>query len=589
MKLRHNKQISARLILALIIIIAAIFRLYDLSRIPYGFHFDEAQAAYNGFLISEHLKNIHGEYLPRDIDYFGDYRPAMHSYIIALPIKFFGNTETSARLPAAIFGIYSVILTYLLTDKILKNKNIALIAAGMLAISPFHIIFSRATSDAIIEMSFVLTSMYFLYDYFSNRNVIKLLFVYLLWVASFFTYQISRMLIPIFVVLFLASQSLKEANLFFKVREFFILLTLILFIIFPLLYHLKANNAMGRFNQVSTFSNPEVQRSLNQQITEAGTIGIKPNLIRVFHNKIVAYSYNIAKRHISFYSPQTLLFDDIRPIRYKITNIGLVNPLEYLFAIAGLYFFTRKKIRELIFVILALAVAPLPSAITFEDFPNFHRAIYLLPFLQILAAFGIYMYIKCIKYKKSFILLSAIIATWFSGFFVMQYFVLSPLHEPFHRNFENREISNYLNDKKNEYRKIVITEKTGVYIYYLYFNTLDVFNIQVNKNGKYFNGDYQIENIFFSKNICINHVDSILSDYDLVINLNECKPLWFSVKDKEFKLSDGSLAAVAYKVDHEKVISYRNSNTALLECITKGINSKVQCMESYPEKLPNEH
>ena len=261
---------------------------------------------------------------------------------------------------------------------------------------------------------------------------------------------------------------------------------------------------------------------------------MNPVFVRIFHNKIVAYSSDILKRHLSFYSPQILLFDDARPIRYQISNIGFITPFEYLFALVGIYFFVRKKIKQLIFVTLVIIIAPLPSAITFEDFPNFHRAIYLIPYVQILAALGLYMIFMNIKFHKAFTFIGVGIFAWYSCFFILQYFILSPLHEPFHRNYENKEISKYLDQNKNIYDRVGLTGETGIYISYLYFNELDVLEIPINKEGKYFNGEYNIENVYFTKYRCVDTISTIYNRFDLVINLNECEPSRIFIKDNPF-------------------------------------------------------
>ncbi len=130
-----------------IIIIGSILRLVNLNNVPSGLHFDEAQSGYNAFTLSKHLKNIQGEFLPTDIDYFQDFRPAGNSYLTALTVGIFGLNETTIRLPAAIFGILTIYLTYLIAFKIFKKKRSRL----LFCISDRHFTISHSFFPGLLQ------------------------------------------------------------------------------------------------------------------------------------------------------------------------------------------------------------------------------------------------------------------------------------------------------------------------------------------------------------------------------------------------------------------------------------------------------
>jgi len=73
--------------------------------------------------------------------------------------KIFGVGQVGSRFSSILFGTLSILLIYLLCYEIFKNKRISLLAAFLLAISPFHIKNSLAEMD-ITVMFFIFLSLY---------------------------------------------------------------------------------------------------------------------------------------------------------------------------------------------------------------------------------------------------------------------------------------------------------------------------------------------------------------------------------------------------------------------------------------------
>jgi len=561
-------SLSPNLILFGILFLGALLRLTYLSKVPSGLHYDEAQSGYNAFLISQHLKNIHGEFLPTDIDYFQDFRPAGNSYFTAISVRAFGLNEFSTRLPAAILGTITIYLTYLLAFKIFSNKKIGYLAAFLLSISPYQIVFSRASSDGIFDSFCVLLSLIFILNFLEKGRKIWLPLIYIFLFFSFFIYQTSRFMAPVLIILLLFSHYLFERAKSYRYK--LVLLILIIYLIFPLGFNLVQGKANARFNQVSTFSYPEVQRALNESITESGTLGIKPLIVRAIHNKPLAYLQDISKRYLSFFEPSTVLFDTTRPIRYRLPMMGMFTLAEYVGLLLGIYTMFRYQSKRLKWFILgALLLSPIPSAITFEDFPNFQRALYLIPFWQIIAAYGIYSFIitasKKIKVTTSIFLIAIIIFQFIV--FIYQYFLISPIHEPFYRNYERKELALFLaSDEVKKYNKIGLSEHDGTYIFYLFFNKLDISNVKVKKKTKYFQGDFTLSNLNFINKNCLDLNDFLLGQYDLTIQLESCKSFSFNKPSHYFRRKNNSLALIAYETDKKLFEEFKIKNEKLLNC-----------------------
>ncbi len=76
-----------------------------------------------------------------------------------LSYMLFGVTHLASRIPAILFGSFSIIVIYFLAKEFFDTR-IALIAAALLTFAPFHIKYSVAEMD-VMAMFFVLLSMLF--------------------------------------------------------------------------------------------------------------------------------------------------------------------------------------------------------------------------------------------------------------------------------------------------------------------------------------------------------------------------------------------------------------------------------------------
>ena len=132
---------------ALLLLLAAVLRILFLSDIPNGFTTDEASTGYDAYSILATGRDQHGEFLPFFAQSFGDYNESLYRFITVPSIAVFGLNEFATRLPAALAGVLTVWIVYLL-GKTWHDEHLAWIAALLLAISPWHIFFSVLRLDS---------------------------------------------------------------------------------------------------------------------------------------------------------------------------------------------------------------------------------------------------------------------------------------------------------------------------------------------------------------------------------------------------------------------------------------------------------
>lgn len=149
-----------------IIALAGFLRLWQIKTIPPGFYPDEAMNGNNALeaLDSGGFKVFYPENNGRE----GLWMNMMAPFIAA-----FGNEPWVPRSLAAVFGILTVLGLYFLTRTLFGSERLGLLASFFLAVSFWHINFSRISFRAILAPFFLVWSFYFLWRALSFGNSVS--------------------------------------------------------------------------------------------------------------------------------------------------------------------------------------------------------------------------------------------------------------------------------------------------------------------------------------------------------------------------------------------------------------------------------
>ena len=196
--------------------------------IPPSINWDEASLGYNAYSILLTGRDEYGKILPIITQSLGDFKPALYIYLIIPFIKLIGLTEVAVRLPAAIFGVISVIATYFLVKELFKKESIALVSSFLLAISPWSIQFSRFASEAMVGLGLnLLMALFFLKGL---RKPILLILSGIFGALSLYVYQSEKIFVPLFALV-LVSVFYKQI---IKVPKKYLIITILVGLIFTL-------------------------------------------------------------------------------------------------------------------------------------------------------------------------------------------------------------------------------------------------------------------------------------------------------------------------------------------------------------------
>ncbi|MDO8677370.1 MAG: glycosyltransferase family 39 protein [Acidobacteriota bacterium] len=145
---------------AVVLVVAATAAVYAtrLSFAPIYLVHDEIKFSLQAISVAHDGRDLNGRFLPV---YFSEPaftagRDPMMIYATALALLVLPLSEAAVRLPTALVGVLNVLLMLVLARTLFKSDAVALAAAGMLALSPGHFIFSRMALSVLYPLPFVM-------------------------------------------------------------------------------------------------------------------------------------------------------------------------------------------------------------------------------------------------------------------------------------------------------------------------------------------------------------------------------------------------------------------------------------------------
>lgn len=545
------------LILLIIFTIALFLRLYQLSSFPVGFHGDEASIGYNAFSLLKTGRDQNGTFLPLAVDQWGDFRPAGYHYLAIPSVAIFGLTEFATRFPGALVGALTIFPLFFLTKYLFSKKTIALVGAGLLAVSPWHFNLSRATSESIPALFFVILGTTLLLKAINNKKLsyLNLAMIFITYSLSFLFYHAARFFVPPFLVLSSVLIIIQPGAKPKTTNKIFILNMALIFALGLIFIFSRGSN---RATDISIFNSPFSQLVLDEKIREDGN---QPSIItRLWHNKASEYFSTASENYFQHFTGDFLYTKGGLPVRYQVPWTGNFYLIEAPFFIIGLSFLVYKLINKqsLLFglPIIWLVLGPLPAAPTFEDIPNIVRSIMLLPSIIIITSFGFIETLNLIKnnlIQKIVIFFCLIILAYSLTLFLHNYFHHSLTHQPWYRNVGEKELTETAKQLSENGTKIYMSTALDNNIsFYLFFWKIDPRFYQ-NLGSPRDHSGMEFENLIFIHNDCpleANRNGLAEGNPDIYyVNRGECQMPLNTEEIKSIKRTDNSVAFRIIKIN----------------------------------------
>ncbi len=472
----YNNSVKTKIVLLLgfIVLLAGFLRFFNITKVPPSLTWDEVSWGYNAYSLGIDGKDEFGRFLPLTyLESFGDFKPPVYAYLTVLPVKLFGLNEFSTRFASAFFGTLTVLLAFFLVRKIFPqtSSTLALASAGVLAISPWHILLSRAAFEANVATFFIVLGVYLFLVSLERRWFIVL--SVLSFVVSMYTFNTARIVSPL---LLLGLVFANRKYILEKMRKEFVVAAVAGAIIFlPLFLFLLTPQAKLRFAEVNIFSDATVVERSNQQI--ANDHGAEWS--KVLHNRRLGYAIEYLKHYFDNLTPEFLFIKGDGNPKFSIQDVGQMYIWEIPFFIVGILFLFRKRDGHWWIIPYWLIVGIIPAA-TARETPHALRIETTLPTFQILTAIGIYYvfkFVSSIKYQvlsintgKLLATCYILLATFNISYFFHNYFVYYPKTYSAEWQYGYRETIAFTKQNEGKFDKIIFTEDLGrPYIYALFY------------------------------------------------------------------------------------------------------------------------
>lgn len=470
-----------KLILLSIILIGLILRVLFVNSSPplYG---DELTIVLDAYSLLKTGHDQLGNFLPLTFQ-MGAGRPAGYVYFSIPFVAVFGPTALGVRGLSLLSGIGIILIIFFLTKKLFSEK-VGLVAAGILAVSPWDIALSRGGFEAHFALFLALLGVY---SFIKAKEKPKLYTLsalsYGLTLHTYPTYKLSLLL---FLPLLFWFQGRKVTS-----KKYFFIGLIILFILGGLsLSQSFIGGSETRFTNINVLSKPELKSTIEEKINFERTITQLPNSIaKYFHNKPVEYIKVLTENYLQNFSADFLFIHGDRNPRHNMATIGEFYLVESILILIGLVSFWQKKKRIILFIILWIVLVPVPTAII--DLPHALRSSFMLPPVIILSSLGL---ITLINSKNRLLIPVAIIFLIQLTFFLQKLYFLAPIEYNSFWSYPAKLASMYAQDNKEDYKYVILSDKIDniefAYPVYAQVDPRIVISQNKTKNNL---GDYQFK------------------------------------------------------------------------------------------------
>lgn len=559
------------LLLILVIILGFTLRLWRVESIPPGVNRDEASIGYTAYSILKTGRDEYGIPYPLSVKSFGDWKLPLYIYLDTIPVKFFSLNEFSVRLPSVFFGTLTIIIFYFLILELIQRGNYrqitALTGAFFLAVSPWHIHFSRVASEANIAVFLVTFSLYLFIK--GMKNTLFLILSSVILSLSLYTYHGNHIFSTLlFFILVCTTIYLKRDK---KSTVFFILpFSIFAMVIFgQTVFSADSTKIAGLLPTNDTYL---VYDKVN--LSRLEHIDLNSITSKLFHNKISLFLESFIRGYINSYSSEFLFLSGGGNLQHNIPNFGNLYIAESVFIVMGIYYLFARSYQWRWLLFLWLLIAPIPAAIT-RDAPHSARMLALLPLPHLFSAIGFLEAINLIRHKrilKVFILLIIILFGINVSVYLDRYFVHFPIKREFAWGGGYKELVSTVNQLESKYKEIVMDRPDySPYIYFLFYNQTDPQTFQ-REVVRYPEDDEGFQHVKAYKNITFKKIDWVYdltlpngpNERKLLISWAESTPVGLSLGDrlenrlvKKIYLKNGS--PQFYLIERNRLI---NGNSA---------------------------
>lgn len=483
---------SKNLVLLILILVTAIggyVRFVGIGSTLAGLNVDEVAIGYDAYSILKTLKNMDGLFMPLSFPSLGDYKPPLYIYLTSIAIALFGLSEFSVRFASAFFGTMAIPIIYFLASKIFKSNIIGIFSAVFLAVSPWHIFYSRIVSESQVAMVLVMFGIYALIKFKEGNRLWGFLSAIFL-AGSMYTYHSERLFLPIFLLIWAA---LNKDWLFINKRKVIPLLFTGIILSLPLAFDIFFGKGSTRAGQEGIYNDINFLRQVSVPQIDY-YISFRP-FFNFFSQEWILATFFAIRKYISFLQPDFLFFNSLPIVKSGLDGLGVMyvfqTPVFLIGAVKFLYIKSDSKYLLPVWFFVGL----LPAALTLAEHHTI-RTLVILPVLSIISGVGLLAILKWVIQFKNVFLKATLGLSFLLIIFgsLLQAFLMFKVHFPKQKAdtfmVGNKEAVEWIIGNQN-FREIVFDPRrlsdgqiivSVPHLYYLFYTKYDPLLYQKQQN-----------------------------------------------------------------------------------------------------------
>lgn len=467
--------------LILILLLAIGLRMYRLDYLElFG---DEVDAGYQSYSILLHGRDYRGNLLPPYMESFSEWRAPGLMYAMVPFIKLFGLNEWGVRTAPVFFGVLSIVGFYWLLLRLKVKKNVALLSILFLAISPWHIQYSRSAFELTLLAATLVLGFCLLLKGITEMKYFQIILAAIFLSTAIYTYNTANIYVPLFslAILYLFKASIKQTT---------VLVVSGILICLPLMYQVVFGHAAERFSKVSITNNKEIIAQINDY-RNADNSSL---MSKIFFNKYTVSLRRVLFNYTNAFSGDFLFRTGDVTFRHSLHQVGYLYWVMLPLLIIGL--FNANKL-----MVWWLLIAPIPSSLTFDGYNHGSRLFLLVFPLCYLAAKGLG------ELGKKWSVVVGVVLIFEFVFFQYYYwnFYRDESWRWWHTGY--KAAMSYVYENKNEYNHVLIDNTyEPALIRYLFWNKIDP-TVIIDLEDK---GNYCVDKVCFmdfNNSLDINHLN----------------------------------------------------------------------------------
>lgn len=435
-----------------IFLLALFFRFWKLTEFPIHLSMDEVAIS---VAAREVLNTGVDEWGSKSLLAFksvGDYKPPVNIYLNIISILTFGFGEFATRFPVAFLGSLTAII-FALIAKDLKFKQ-WMFAGIFIAISPWHVHFSRASFGAITGVFFASLGLFYFLKWVGKKSKNKHIYFSLInFSLAVWAYHAQRVFVP---VLFLSLIIIFRKYIFKKnlKRIFKKSAIILLFFAAPMIFLSATTPAISeRAAATSFFRDPVFYDSLHhgeyENLTEA-----------IFDNDIYITFRFWTGKYINYFDINYLFWNGAQFTPVNNPDIGLLYLANLPIIVLGLANVLKQKNTTKNLLLVLLFLGPLPATFSMND-QHPLRSLSWIMFFGLLIPIGVE---ELFRLNKKYKLLKAIYLVliifnifYFKNIYTKQFPRLNS--EAWQYGYE--EVSKFACENIDNYDQIFVSESFG--------------------------------------------------------------------------------------------------------------------------------